>query len=128
RLFHLPSCNRCAVYLSPGLGIFVSGASIAKMIAASKYDTNNDSLAQGLTIATLSTIEEQLSLIAACLPYLRATFQCVLVHFGLITGSTQNRTGYQMYGDRLTGHHHNASLHLRATHTTKHAQSEENIL
>ncbi len=68
-----------------GLGLVASSASIFKAVEIKSYGGTSDLLAQGERICISSVLEEQLGLIAACIPCLRAWFQRVLIRFGVIS-------------------------------------------
>lgn len=105
--------ERILIGLLMGLGLLASGASIAKTVILQTFDSSGSDHGQvaGLHIALCANLEEQLGLIAACLPCLKALFQRLLKRAGMTsqyasgdTGTTSvarntrnSRAGYQRY-------------------------------
>ena len=81
------------------LGLVGSSASIVKTITVHRQGNRRDILDQGIRIAIWSILEEQLALIAACVPCLKALFQKCLSHFGLISSSHRRTAVPRAYID-----------------------------
>src|SRR3569833_1402892 len=100
-----PLRERLMILFLMGLGLFASSASVAKIVILQAYGFSNDpAVAQiaGMRIALWSNIEEQLGIMAACLPCLKAFFSAVLLRLGLVSERgppTQNM--YPTYGHQL---------------------------
>ncbi|CAK7218490.1 hypothetical protein SEUCBS140593_003564 [Sporothrix eucalyptigena] len=103
--------ERTMIGILMGLGLLASGASIAKMAILQTFNSSGADFGQidGLRIALCANLEEQLGLIAACLPCLKAPFQRFLKRMGVSSPSMQyssnnttirgntRRSGYQRY-------------------------------
>ena len=131
-----PLRERIILGLLMGIGLFASSASIAKAVAVQSYGQTSDSLSESISIGLWSCLEEQLALIAACIPTLRSPFQKVLRHFNLISKSgTSAAPGYG-YATKVTakkgaGHSKlvDDALELNsATGWKNQSQSQEEIL
>lgn len=84
-----------------GLGIFASTASIVKTTLIPYYGKTGDNLWDAVDITLWSTLEQQLGLIAACIPPLKRPFETLLRHYGVISasGSSSGTTGYEYQKD-----------------------------
>jgi hypothetical protein len=90
-----PIRDRVVIGVLMSLGIIATGASIAKAVTAQGFDRTSDPISQGTAVALWAGVEEQLAVIAACIPCLRAPFQRLLSHLGLL------RTGYSSTNDNF---------------------------
>ena len=80
-----PLRERVIIGILMGLGLFASAASICKVVAATKYGATGDQTAEGIEVGMWSCLENLVGFIAATIPSLKAPFQKVLGHFGLIS-------------------------------------------
>ncbi len=89
-----PVPERVIIAFLMGLGIFASAASIAKTVIIQFYsDTGADGgQLSGLKIALWASLEEQIGLIAACLPCLKSVFHRALQRVGLLSMTRSTET------------------------------------
>ena len=82
-----PIRDRIVIGVLLSLGLVATGASIAKTVVVQSFGKEGevDPVGSGLAIALWAAVEEQLALIAACIPCLKAPFQRVLHRFGILT-------------------------------------------
>jgi hypothetical protein len=88
-----PIRDRIVIGVLLSLGLVATGASIAKTVVVQGFNNSHapvDPVSGGLAIALWAAIEEQLALIAACIPCLKAPFHRVLLQFGVLP--TKNET------------------------------------
>ncbi|KAF2196988.1 hypothetical protein GQ43DRAFT_382052 [Delitschia confertaspora ATCC 74209] len=99
-----PLRERIIIGILMALGLFASGASIAKVVAATKFGATGDGTAEGINVGMWSCLEELVGFIAACIPCLKQPFQRVLSHFNLISlpKATTYGGSYGEMGDRTT--------------------------
>lgn len=101
-----PVRDRIVIGVLLSLGLVATAASIAKAVAVQSVGkgSNANPLSQGLAIALWAGVEEQLAVIAACIPCLKSLFKRVLLRFGLLT--TQENTGNtgMRYGNNTIRH------------------------
>jgi hypothetical protein len=76
-----PVRDRIVIGILLALGLVASAASIAKTVVIQHFgkDEDVDPISNGLAIALWAAVEEQLALIAACIPCLKAPLQRLLV-------------------------------------------------
>jgi hypothetical protein len=84
RQLNRPLREKIVLYFLMGLGLFGSTASILKTIQANNFTKQDDSLWVGVDITMWCFLEQQLGIIAGCLPYLKSTFERALTRFGLL--------------------------------------------
>lgn len=92
-----PLRERLMITFVMSLGMLASAASIAKTVIIQFYTDNaeaSDAEIGGMKIALWSAIEEQIGIIAACLPCLRSFFQRVLYRLGLASTAGTTKPGY----------------------------------
>ncbi|KAF4636970.1 hypothetical protein G7Y89_g1117 [Cudoniella acicularis] len=84
-----------------GLGIMASAASLVKTLKISTYEKSKDPLFDGVDISIWSILEEQLGMIAACVPCLKNPCERFLRRMGLISfyGSGSRGSAYARYRD-----------------------------
>ncbi len=90
-----PLRERLVILFLMGLGIFASAASITKTVIIQSYNDSGDT---GLRIALWAAVEEQVGIIAACLPCLKSLFHRGLQRLGLVSTTAPIRTGYGQSG------------------------------
>lgn len=81
------------------LGLVGSSASIVKTITVPQFEKSNDIMAGGIRIGLWSIVEEQLGLIAACVPCLKSLFQRFLCRIGVLTSSRARSAAPRAYID-----------------------------
>lgn len=84
RQLNRPLHERIVLCFLMSLALFGSAASILKTIQASNFTKNDDSLWTGVDITMWCFVEQQLGIIAACIPYLKSTFERALTRLGLL--------------------------------------------
>jgi uncharacterized membrane protein len=91
-----PLRERVIIGMLMALGVFAAGASLIKLLAASKFGETNDPTGESIKIGMWSSIEILVGLITACIPCLRSPFQRALEFFGLVSmhGKTSYGHGY----------------------------------
>ena len=103
-----PPLEKLFVCFLMGLGLIASSASIVKIIKIRNFGSTNDLLAEGEKVAMWTILEEQLGLIAACMPYLKAQLQRLLTRFGFITSLELHSVSSEDCGfhrQQFGGHH-----------------------
>jgi hypothetical protein len=116
--------DRLVIGFLMSLGLFASAASVVKTVIVQRFDGTTDYAGNGLSIAVWASIEAQVGIIAACIPYLRAPYLRLLGRLGISIGSSGGTRSVPMQGggggDRVGG----------SRTLTKHApnESEEDIL
>jgi len=92
-----PLRERLMIVLLMGLGMFASAASIAKTVVIQSYTESagpDNAMLSGMKIALWSAVEEQVGIIAACLPCLKSLFHRILRRLGLTTMAGTTKPGY----------------------------------
>ena len=74
-----------------GAGVFSAAAVIVKLTYLDSFGKTKDPFFDVVNLATWSVVEEQMGIIAACVPTLKSPFERVLRRVGLL--STRGRTG-----------------------------------
>jgi hypothetical protein len=88
--------ERALICCLMGLGIFASIASIVRTTLIPYYGKKGDDLWDAVDITLWSTLEQQIGLIAACVPPLKRPFETLLRHYGVLsaTGSSSGSSGH----------------------------------
>ncbi|CAI6335615.1 unnamed protein product [Periconia digitata] len=89
-----PLRERVVVNCLMGLGIFAGVVSLVKLVYIARDSSGQEPGLVGIRLGFLSTLEELLAFVAACVPCLKVPFQRVLLYFGC--GSFQSRPGTSM--------------------------------
>jgi hypothetical protein len=87
RHLNRPRWERTVICCLMGLGIFASIASTVKTTLIPYYGKTGDNLWDAVDITLWSTLEEQMGLIAACIPPLKRPFELLLRRHGLISSN-----------------------------------------
>ncbi|SPO01766.1 uncharacterized protein DNG_04439 [Cephalotrichum gorgonifer] len=107
------------------LGVVASAASVVKTVVIQKYsrDPRDDPIGTGIAISLWASIEEQLGIIAACVPCLKAFSHRLLARMGLASSYKARRSfgSYNRYGGDSLTHNRVASRLRGETTTTIHA-------
>ena len=77
--------HRISIAILMSLGLAASTASVIKTVMVHRFDQGGDASGNGIAIALWSAIEAQVSIIAACIPTLRAAFLRLLDRLGIYT-------------------------------------------
>lgn len=112
-----PLREKIALACVMGLGVFGSSASVAKTFMVGSYGKTGDTLMDTVGLTTLSMLEQQLAIIAACIPTLKRLFEKVLRQWGIISsqGSTsRSHGGYYKHDEYANGRSrsHGFSSHM----------------
>ena len=96
-----PVRDRIVIGVLLSLGLVATAASIAKAITVQGVGKggNTSPLSQGLAIALWASVEEQLAIIAACIPCLKSLFHRLLFRFGLLTAKESTGNTGMKYGN-----------------------------
>jgi hypothetical protein len=109
RQLNRPLREKIVLYFLMGLALFGSAASILKTIQANNFTKKDDSLWVGVDITMWCFVEQQLGIIAGCLPYLKSTFERALTRFGLLpslpTTTPSFVVGYEDHSHETFGMH-----------------------
>ncbi|KAK1757163.1 hypothetical protein QBC47DRAFT_175887 [Echria macrotheca] len=104
---HRPRRERIFVCCLTGMGLFASGASIAKAVMVGRWGTHKDadSWALSMSIATWTIVEQFVAVFAACSPSLKGPIEALLARFGIaLTGPASHHFSFlsmfQSRGDR----------------------------
>ena len=134
RQLNRPLREKIVLYFLMGLGLFGSVAAILKTIQIDTLTNKDDSLWAGVDIAMWCLLEQQLSIIAGCLPYLKSTFERALARFGPLPSLPTTIPSF------VIGHKNDTRKHFgmntpscRWHQSTRHesisdGESEENVL
>jgi len=142
RTLNRPLRERIIIGLLMGLGLVASAASVVKTVVVQQYSHHSDKIDRvdgGLKIALWSNIEEQIGIIAACVPCLRAPFRRFLLRLGITTTRattvppfyltpvathrlTKVKTNsFQFYGDA----HNNQEYHMKSLGSSELSLAED---
>ncbi|PGG98114.1 hypothetical protein AJ80_09586 [Polytolypa hystricis UAMH7299] len=102
--------EKVVVSILMGLGLVASGASVARVVQIEKLQLQEAIPSTGLPVAGFSYLEQQLGLMAANIPCLRAHFNQILRRFGLIPSSRTYSQG--QYVKQTDGFNSRTSHHL----------------
>ncbi len=109
-----------------GLGVFTSAAVIVKLNFVGNFGKTGDVLWDTVDLAAWSVVEQQVGIIAACVPCLRTPFERILRRLGLLTRKTINGSGYINAEGGSYSLHNVTSKKVRIEIPT--ASSEQSIL
>jgi len=100
RKLNRPLRERVAIGVLMGIGLIASFSSVVKTIKLKAWnDPTADTWAVGISISTWTIIEEQLAILAACMPALKPLLESALSLVGLSLTSTRRPSQYR----RATG-------------------------
>lgn len=100
-----PIRERVVLGLLMGLGLLATLASIMKTTVLASYRNTRDPFWDVVPLSLWWQLEQNISIIASCIPCLKSPFERTLLRFGLMVPSTNaSRTGYVQYGEG-TSHH-----------------------
>lgn len=85
RHLNRPLWERTVICCLMSLGIFASIASIVKTTLVPYYGKTGDTLWDAVDITLWSTLEEQIGMIAACIPPLKRPFELLLRRYGVVS-------------------------------------------
>jgi len=130
-----PIRDRIVIGVLLSLGLVATGASIAKTMVVQDFGKKDgiDPVGDGLAIALWAAVEEQLALIASCIPCLKAPFQRLMLRFGLLT-TRDNTVNYELRYDDIivkdarTGTRRQNGTYIVATSGQRETASTEEIL
>ncbi|KAM7190407.1 hypothetical protein V8F33_009523 [Rhypophila sp. PSN 637] len=97
--------KRISIGVLLSLGLFASVASIMKAIAADSFGETDDPNAEGITMGAWTLIEEQVAVIAACVPCMRAVFQSFMVKVGVAKTKGTHHQGSRSSGKQWVPWH-----------------------
>jgi hypothetical protein len=80
---HRPLRERILICSLTSLGLFASFASIMKVVVITEWNTEKESWATAVSIATWTTTEQFVSVLAACSPSLKKPIEKLLNKFGI---------------------------------------------
>ncbi|KAK5652138.1 hypothetical protein OQA88_10780 [Cercophora sp. LCS_1] len=81
-----PRRERLLVCCLTGMGLFASGASVAKAVMVGRWGKVEDMWALAMSIATWTVVEQFVALLAACSPSLKGPIEWLLGRFGVVLG------------------------------------------
>ncbi|KAH8665066.1 hypothetical protein BGZ60DRAFT_432314 [Tricladium varicosporioides] len=134
RKLERPFWEKVVITCLMGLGLVACISSIVKIPLINNYGKTGDSLWDSVDLSLWSILEEQMGIIAACIPCLKSPFEKLLRRFGVVslygtgTGGRSGRSGYEYYND---GHELSTSKSKTVTGITRSsskAGSDESIL
>lgn len=85
RHLNRPLWERTIICCLMGLGVFASIASLVKTTLIPYYGKTGDNLWDAVDITLWSTLEQQIGMIAVCIPPLKRPFQLLLRRYGVIS-------------------------------------------
>ncbi|KAF4629092.1 hypothetical protein G7Y89_g9060 [Cudoniella acicularis] len=133
RKLERPFWEKVVIASLMGLGLVASVSSIVKTTLISSYGKTGDALWDSVNLSLWSVLEEQIGIIAACIPCLKSPFERMLRRFGVVSiygnGTVQGRSGYAYYKDESHELGNSRVKTLTAvTRSSSKAGSDENIL
>ncbi|KAF2191830.1 hypothetical protein K469DRAFT_654985 [Zopfia rhizophila CBS 207.26] len=105
RKMQMPMREKIILSCLMGLGVFAATASIVKTTLVKTYGITGDTLWDSIDLTLWSILEEQMGIIAACIPCLKQPFERVLNRMGLLSSIKRSTYGgyrneYGNYGTR----------------------------
>jgi len=105
RQLNRPLRDKIILCFVMGLGLVASAAGIIKTVQAKNYSRMNDSLWATTDFAIWSFMEQQLGIIAASLPCLKAAFERVLTRLGLVPSRHTTTPSFVMEYEGYSSEH-----------------------
>lgn len=119
-----PLREKVALSCLMGLGIFATVAAILKTTVLNAYRSTRDPFWEVVDLSLWWQMEQNISIMAACIPTLKAPFERILGRLGLLTSLKKRTTrGYTQYGDGNS--HPLSSIRTDINAEKKIAQSRE---
>ncbi|KAN0109980.1 hypothetical protein V8E51_006367 [Hyaloscypha variabilis] len=119
RHLNRPFWERTVICCLMGLGIFASIAATVKTTLVPYYGKTGDTLWDAVDITLWSTLEEQMGMVAACIPPLKRPFELLLRRHGLI--SSKGSRGISSFptggSDKEGSHSELASFGTKSSNT-----------
>ncbi|OCK78964.1 hypothetical protein K432DRAFT_331057 [Lepidopterella palustris CBS 459.81] len=137
---NLPLRQRVAIGSLMCLGLFATAAGIVKTSLVKTYNNGGDNLYHMVDLITWGFLEEEMGIIAVCIPCLKALIEGTLKQLRIISSensnsrTAHNRSGYLHFGGSQTQAHQLESMrsrsrnHWRKSSGDQEAQSQEVIL
>jgi len=135
---NLPLRQKIVLGTLMGLGLFAAAAGIVKLTLVNTYTHGGDSLFHMVDLYMWGYLEQEMSIIALCVPCLKAPFEKVLRRLKLVTssggrsGEGKTRSGYVTFGNsNRSGNaqqHELESVRSKAVRGDVETASQETIL
>ncbi|KAF2183595.1 hypothetical protein K469DRAFT_739715 [Zopfia rhizophila CBS 207.26] len=93
RKINRPVREKIVLYILMGMGLFATATSSIKISVVNHYGMTGDELWDVVELYLWSTLEEQIGIIAACLPCLKPLLERALGRLGLLSNKENNRCG-----------------------------------
>jgi hypothetical protein len=98
RQLQRPTTEKLLIAVLMGMGLTASAASIVKVVLVVQWVNEVDSLKVGFAISMWTCVEMFLGIMAACLPYMKSTFQRLLTAIGVDFTFKGPRSFFRSYG------------------------------